>query len=76
MAIIYSVALETRKFIEDLLKIKTNMKPNEIIRNIELENINRVKPLPTPLKKDLSNFLYTLNIKRIGKSNMTLGKLF
>ena len=76
MAIIYSVALETRKFIEDLLKIKTNMKPNEIIRNIELENINRVKPLPIPLKKDLSNFLYTLNIKRIGKSKMTLGKLF
>ena len=49
------------------------MKPNAILENIEREkdNLN----LQVRLKKDLSNFLCRLLIKKVGKPSMTIGYL-
>ena len=45
------------------------MMPNTILQNIERQK------LPVPLKKALSNFLYTFKENLVGKSKMTIGQL-
>jgi hypothetical protein len=66
------VNIPTREFVKSLLE-NHKMKPNVILENIEREknNLN----LKVPLKKDLNNFLYTLQKKKVGKSTMTIGDL-
>ena len=57
----------------DLLEVFKKMKPVTILENIEKEAI--AKNLKVPKISDLYNFLYTLNIKAVGRSNMTIGNL-
>ena len=68
-----SVTHETRSYIIKLLETNKMMKPNMILQNIKRDAVQ--KNLEVPLKKDLSNFLYTLNKKTVGKARLTIGEL-